>query len=478
MSDELQSPVGSVCSSPDLRRPAVVPCDVIRDPIDASAGVPYELLADLRARCPVSQTASGGYFLARYGDVLAATKSIDTFQASFRESGVAVPPEEQLISEIQEPRRAKVRRIINSAIAQHRIGRVEPFVRGLCNELLDALVARGGGDLVADYVTPIPATVIAHLLGADPADHHRFAEWSDLVVQSTYATKNRRVDGEEAEGLAGVAPEFTDHLDAMIAERKEMTEPPDDFITRLVRTEVDGQRLTDLEMRTQLAFLLMSGNETTRHLIGNMLETVCTNPELFAKLRAEPDLVATVVEESLRHDPPIHVLIRDCIRDTTVGGVEIPAGVKVAFGLASANRDDRIYDAPDEFRLERPSARDHLAFGGGPHVCPGASLARLEGRVALDVFLRRIEGRASTTGISTSLSRCSGLMARANCQPGSSEPIGEPRTRRRNTAVPLRELLRSGPNGKRHPGASRAGKQQEHSPCELIRGPATASQTC
>ena len=364
---------------------------MIADPLDAGGGVPFDVFAVLRARCPVSQTASGAYFLARYGDVLNATKAIDTFQASLREPGVVVPPEEQLISEIPEPRHGKIRRIINSAIAQHRIARIEPFIEDLCNELLDGLITRGGGDLVAEYVTPIPATVIAHLLGVDPADHPRFARWSDLVVQSTYATKNRRADGEDGEGLAGVAPEFTDYLDVMIAERQALADPPDDFVTRLINTEVDGKRLTPLELRTQLAFLLMSGNETTRHLIGNMLETVCTNPDLLARLRVERELVPTLVEESLRHDPPIHFLMRDCIKDTIIDGVGIPTGAKVAFGLASANRDEQTYDTPDTFRLDRPSPRDHLSFGGGPHVCPGASLARLEGRVALDVFLERVE---------------------------------------------------------------------------------------
>ncbi|MCU1462954.1 MAG: hypothetical protein JWO37_3029 [Acidimicrobiales bacterium] len=361
------------------------------DPLDASAGVPYELLADLRAECPVSRTTSGAYFLARHDDVLAATRDVDVFQASFRASGVVVLPEEQLISEIPEPRHGKIRRIINSAIAQHRIGRVEPFVRELCNQLIEPLIMRGHGDLVAEYVTPIPATVVAHLLGVDPADHARFAEWSDLVVQSAYATENRRHDGAEGEGLAGVAPDFTAYLDEMIAERKGSADPPDDFVTRLIGTSVDGEHLTDVEMRTQLAFLLMSGNETTRHLIANMLETVCTDAALLSGLRAERGLVPTVVEESLRHDPPIHVLMRDCLEEVTIEGVTIPAGVKVGFGLASANRDARTYEDPDEFRLDRPSAKDHLAFGGGPHVCPGASLARLEGRIALEVFLDRVD---------------------------------------------------------------------------------------
>ena len=140
---------------------------MVVDPLDASAGVPYDALAVLRHECPVSRTPSGTYFLARHDDVLAATKNVETFHASFRAAGVVVPMEEQLISEIPEPRHGKIRRIVNSAIAQHRISRVEPFVRELCHELLDRIVARGGGDLLADYVTPIPATVIAHLLGVD-----------------------------------------------------------------------------------------------------------------------------------------------------------------------------------------------------------------------------------------------------------------------------------------------------------------------
>lgn len=360
------------------------------DPLDSSAGVPYQLLAQLRSECPVSRTESGVYFLARHDDVLAATKEIGVFQASFRAPGVTVPPEEQLISEISEPRHGKIRRIINSAVAQHRIGRVEPFARRLCNQLLDGLIAQGGGDLVAEYVTPIPATVIAHLLGVDPADHACFAEWSDLVVQSAYATKNRREDGVEGEGLAGVAPEFAAYLDTMIAERKASSDPPDDFVTRLINTSVDGESLTDLEMRTQLAFLLMSGNETTRHLIANMLETVCIDAALLEHLRMDRELVPTVVEESLRHDSPIHVLLRDCLMETTIDNVTIPVGVKVGFGIASANRDATNYVDPDDFRLDRPNPKDHLAFGGGPHVCPGASLARLEGRIALDVFLDRV----------------------------------------------------------------------------------------
>jgi cytochrome P450 len=359
----------------------------MRDPLDVSAGVPYESLAQLRSECPVSRTQSGAFFLARYADVMGAVRDVETFQASFREPGVVVPPEEQLVSEIPEPRHGRIRRIINSAIAQHRIGRVEPFVRELCHDLLDVMLGAGHVDLVHDYVTPIPTTVIAYLLGSDPADYQLWAGWSDEVVQGTYPTLNRNARGE---GLAGAHPEFTAYIDGLIAARRTADDPPDDFITRLSTTEVDGQRLTDIEMRSQLAFLLISGNETTRHLIANLLSRVCADAALFDRLAAAPGLIPAAVEESLRMDPPIHVLMRNCTADAAIEGATVPAGSKVAFGLASANRDEQNYVDGDVFRLDRDNGRDHLAFGGGPHVCPGASLARLEGRVALEVFCERV----------------------------------------------------------------------------------------
>jgi cytochrome P450 len=328
----------------------------------------------------------GAWYFARYEDSVAGSKDVERFIASFREPGVVVPDEEQLVSEIPEPRHGQIRRIINSAIAAHRIGRVEPFCFELCNELLDDLLSRSKPvDLVAEYVMPVPNNVIAHLLGAPPEDFRRWAQWSDDVVQGTYPTKNRN---ERGEGLAGAHPEFVEYVDALIAERR--VRPTDDFITRLVSTEVDGRRLTDIEARSQLVFLFISGNETTRHLIGNLLWRVTSNQELFRSLQADPTLIPAAVEECLRLDPPVKFLMRNCMIDGEVAGTEIAAGEKVAFGLGSANRDASQFGDADSFRLDRPEVRSHLSFGGGPHVCPGAALARLEARVALEVFLNRV----------------------------------------------------------------------------------------
>lgn len=355
------------------------------DPWTLPAAAPE--LTELRASCPVSRGPSGAWFLARHHDVVAAAKDVETFVASFRAPGVVVPDEEQLVSEIPEPRHGQIRRIINSAIAQHRIGRIEPFCLDLCHELLDDLLARSGPvDLVTEFVMPVPNNVIAELLGAPRADFRRWAAWSDEVVTGTWPVENRN---ERGEGLAGAHPEFTDYVDALVAARR--AEPRDDFITRLISTEVNGRRLTDTEARTQLVFLFISGNETTRHLIANMLWRLAEDPDLFDRLAADRSLVDNAIEETLRLDPPVWFLMRTCHHAVTVHDAEIAPGDKVAFGIFSANRDETLFDQPHEFRLDRPDPRAHLGFGGGPHVCPGASLARLEARVAMNAVLDRIE---------------------------------------------------------------------------------------
>lgn len=194
----------------------------------------------LRRQAPVTRTPSGAWYLARYDDVVEATRNVDTFIASFRGPGVVMADEEQLINEIPRPRHGQIRRIINSAVAAHRIGRVEPFCADLCHRLLDEILAGGRPvDLVTDYVMLVPNSVIAHLLGAPPEDFELWAAWSDEVVQGTYLTQNAN---ELGEGLAGAHPEFVAYVDALVAARR--ATPQDDFVTRLIETEVDGRRST------------------------------------------------------------------------------------------------------------------------------------------------------------------------------------------------------------------------------------------
>jgi len=361
------------------------------DPMDTSEGIPHDVYRRLRREQPISKTSTGAWFIAKQDDLMAAARDVESFRASMREPGVVVAPEEMLISEIPEPRHGQIRKIVNSAVAAHRLGRVEEYTRSLTHALFDAAIEKGRGgrsvELVQEVVMPVPTSVIAVLLGAPTEDHRLWGEWSDEVVQGDYPRLNRNHRGE---GLGGAHPEFAAYVDAMIAARKNDPDPPDDFTTRLLRTEVDGHRLSDLELRTMLVFLLISGNETTRHLISNLLHRLATQAGLLETLRERPELIPVAVEESLRLDSVVINLVRTVCRDTVFRGHAMREGDRILFGIASANRDEDVYEDPDTFRLDRPKPKAHASFGGGPHVCPGASLARLEGRIVLEVAVERL----------------------------------------------------------------------------------------
>ncbi len=337
----------------------------------------------MTSACPVTRMPSGEWLLTGYAEVLAATQDVAAFRANFRAPGVEVPPEEQFVNEIPEPRHGHVRRIINSAIASHRLTGVEPLCDDLCRELLGKMrehqqTGDGTIDLVAEYVLPVPNSIIAHLLGAEPQDYARWAAWSDEVVTGTYPTLYRN---ERGSGLAGAHPEFAAYIDAIIADRR--ANPRSDFVTRLLTREVDGRRLTDLEARTQLVFLFISGNETTRNLIGSLLHRLASDAHLYATVSADRTLIEPLIEECLRLDSPVRLLMRTCGQATEMGGETMSPGETVVFGIEQANRDVSRFADPEVLRLDREDLRRHLSFGGGPHVCPGAHLARMEARVAL-----------------------------------------------------------------------------------------------
>jgi cytochrome P450 len=190
------------------------------------------------------------------------------------------------------------------------------------------------------------------------------------------------------EGTIGeVHPEFTGYVERLVADRRGMDDPPDDVITRLIRADIEGEQLSDAAVRTQMMMLIIAGNETTRNLLGNLLHTLASCPDLYQQLRRDPSLAPSVIEESLRRDSPVQLLFRTCSEATQLGGTELAADDRVMLCVGSANRDERWFDEPDEFRADRSNLRDHVAFGAGPHVCPGATLARMEARVALEVLL-------------------------------------------------------------------------------------------
>jgi cytochrome P450 len=362
------------------------------DPYAASSAARYDAMARLRATSPLTPTDAGSYVATAAG-VLEGLKHVECFVGSFVDTS-ALAEDEVMISAIPEPRHGRIRRVINTVVAAHRTNQAEPFIRDLAARLVADAVAIAGRagtvDLVATVIDAFPSAVIAEVLGVPVEDHDRFRRWSDELLE--------RQSGGAGASLSAAHPEFADYIQDRIAERRALDDPPDDVITRFLHTDVDGDHLSDTAICTQVMFLIVAGNETTRNLLGNCFHTLAADPALYARLRAEPALVGPVVEESLRHDSPVQVLARAVIADTEIEGCPLHDGDRVVFGLASANRDEAVYDDPAAFDPDRPRPRDHLAFGAGPHVCPGASLARLEAVALLEAFAARVERFALVDG--------------------------------------------------------------------------------
>jgi len=358
------------------------------DPFDSNSENRYQALSRLRAKGAAEVVPGGQIFFVRQSGVEQGLKSVDHFVGSFGDVGQS-KEEDTLLAAIAEPRHGKIRKLFNSALAYNHASQVEPFARRYSAERLDDALAdcrtNGETEIMERFARRIPSAVIAEVLGIPNDRIDDFARWSDEVLQ-----RQSQSDGINAP-IADLHPEFSTYLEARIDERIASASPPNDMITRLLKAEVDGERLSRRAALTQTIFLIIAGNETTRNLLGNLIYRLAEDPSRYAALRANRELVSNAVEESLRFDSPVQLLARTCTEKIDVDGVAVAKGDRVLYSIASANRDERCVSEPDQFRLDRPRPRDHVAFGAGPHVCPGAFLARMEAKVALEALLDRVE---------------------------------------------------------------------------------------
>jgi len=357
---------------------------------------PHPFYACLREESPVWRTTlpdkRTAWLVTRYEDVAGVLKDnsfakdpLNAQDPEQRARGPWVPgflkPLEKNMLDLDDPDHRRLRTLVSKAFTPRLIERLRGRVEAICQELLDAMERKKGRvELVRDYALPLPATVIAELLGIPADDHQKFHRWSNRIVSVSSARDFWRA--------LPAAVAFVRYLRKM-SERRRIS-PEDDLISALVQAEEEGDKLSQDELLAMSFLLLVAGHETTVNLIASGTLALIGHPEQLEELKSDPQLIKLAVEELLRYTSPVEIATERYARqDLDVSGTEIPRGELVLAVLGSANRDEQYFDQPNGLHLGRDPNK-HLAFGrGGVHHCLGAPLARMEGQIAITALLQR-----------------------------------------------------------------------------------------
>ena len=353
---------------------------------------PYPTYHRLRSDDPVHHSPLGFWVLTRYADVMAMLRDprlvkepIAAFVAA--RFGMAVPVGLGLsMLDRDPPDHTRLRGLVSKAFTPKALERLRPSIQQIVNGLLDAVDGRGEMDLIEEFAYPLPVNVICDMLGVPVKDHERFKGWGLDIARGLDAIMlppdsevgQRSVSGRKA--LAGYFRE-------LIAERR--AAPRDDMLSALIAAEEAGDKLSEDELLATCILLLVAGHETTVNLIGNGTLALLRHPDQLRRLREEPALIGTAVEELLRFDGPVQRTARIPSEDIVIGGRTIPKGEMVMPFLGAADRDPAQFPDPDRLDITRADNR-HIAFGMGIHFCLGAPLARMEGQIAINTLLRRL----------------------------------------------------------------------------------------
>lgn len=352
---------------------------------DCNAPETRALYRTMRASSPVRYDERFRSFCVfRYADARAVLTDWTSFSSDY---GRLAPGSaldrifEGDVNATDPPRHARLRGLISRAFTPRKMAELEPGITRIADELLDAIAPRGECELNEHFSGVLPLLVIADLLGI-PREQHAYLRKLTLEIIENFESI---VSGSPTDARAHDALDA--YFSGVIAERR--ARPEDDLISLLLAAEIEGERLTERELLAFFKVLLVAGNTTTSRFITNAVLTLLEHPEALARVRADAGLFPAALEEVLRYRPPINTWFRLAAKDVELGGQKIEAKQQVVVFLGSANRDEAVFADPDRFDITR-SPNPHLAFSGGVHFCLGASLARLEGQIAVKAILGRL----------------------------------------------------------------------------------------
>ncbi len=351
---------------------------------------PYPAYAAMRERDPVHRSLlANAWLFTRHADVDAILRDHRRFSSDPRKGTLTsrqrklLPPDDEFtLLFLDPPDHTRLRALVNKAFARRPVDALEPRIRAILASLLDGIDDPSGFDLMEAVARPLPVIVIAEMLGVPPEDRARFSVWSAQrarLLEPTISMRERRA-GDAAQRA------FDDYFRAIVRDRR--AAPRDDILSALAQVEDEGERLTEREMLNLLRLLLIAGNETTTNLIGNGTLALLRNPGELERLRDDPGLIPAAVDELLRYDSPTQATFRRALADCEVGGFPLRRRDNIVVLLGAANRDPDAFDDPDRLDIGR-DARSHLSLGRGIHHCLGDLLARLEGRIVLEMLLER-----------------------------------------------------------------------------------------
>ncbi|MET7328305.1 cytochrome P450 [Nonomuraea sp. NPDC005650] len=365
----------------------------------ASRADPYPIYAEFRARGPVWIEEMSSLVVAKYHDceTLLRDPRLSAERGRFFNAGrTADPYPPDAPSSVRQPwflsqdppDHTRLRRLVSSAFTARTVARMEGSIARLVDESLDREAEGETFDVLSGLAYTLPVTVICRMLGIPAADERLFHRWSAQLTRLLDGFSNPdEGDGETPEWVGGMV-EMHRYVNELVAGRRRSPRQ-DDLISELLAAEDGGDALSHDELVSTIVLLLVAGHETTVNLIANGVLALLRHPGHLAALRDDPGLAPAVVEETLRYDPPVHLTARVADQDLRVGAAQAPAGSLVILLLAAAHRDPEANPDPDLFDPRREQLR-HLGFSFGPHFCLGAPLARLEGRLALTAFARRV----------------------------------------------------------------------------------------